>query len=292
MKFIKYFFEFIIIISLFCIFKIIGLRNASNLGSIFGKSIGPFFRSKNLIKKNIKNGLGNIDENQERKIIDGMWSNIGRTFAEYVFLKDFRFDKTDFDHMKIIGSEHLEEIKKSNKPVIFYSAHLANFELMAMELEKFGIKIAAIYRPLNNLFLNPIMEYLRMKYICPNQIPKGRAGMREIINKITNNYSIALMVDQRVGEGEKINFFNQPAQTTTIPAQLALRYNCKLVPISLKRIENINFEMTVHKPYEIAKTSNNEQDTQNITLKINQIIEKMIIENPTQWLWSHNRWKL
>jgi len=291
MKFIKYFFEFVIIISLFCIFKIVGLRNASNLGGILGKSIGPFFRSKNLIKKNIKNALGNIDENQERKIIDGMWSNIGRTFAEYVFLKDFKFDKTDFDHMKIIGSEHLEEIKKSNKPVIFYSAHLANFELMAMELEKFGIKIAAIYRPLNNLFLNPIMEYLRMKYICPNQIPKGRMGMREIINKITNNYSIALMVDQRVGEGEKIIFFNQTAQTTTIPAQLALRYNCKLVPISLKRIENINFEMTVHKPYEIAKTGNDEQDTQNITLKINQIIEKMITENPTQWLWSHNRWK-
>ena len=115
--------------------------------------------------------------------------------------------------------------------------------------------------------------------------------MREIINKINNNYSIALMVDQRVGEGIKINFFNQLAQTTTIPAQLALRYNCKLVPISLKRIENTNFEMTVYKPYEASKTGNDEQDTQNITLKINQIIEKMIIENPAQWLWSHNRWK-
>ena len=291
MKFIKYFFEFVIIISLFCIFKIVGLRNASNLGGILGKSIGPFFRSKNLIKKNIKNALGNIDENQERKIIDGMWSNIGRTFAEYVFLKDFKFDKTDFDHMKIIGSEHLEEIKKSNKPVIFYSAHLANFELMAMELEKFGIKIAAIYRPLNNLFLNPIMEYLRMKYICPNQIPKGRAGMREIINKINNNYSIALMVDQRVGEGPRINFFNQPAQTTTIPAQLALKYGCKLVPIYLKRMDGASFEMTVHQPYEISKTGDDDQDTKNITLKINQIIEKMIVENPEQWLWSHNRWK-
>ena len=99
------------------------------------------------------------------------------------------------------------------------------------------------------------------------------------------------MVDQRVGEGEKINFFNQPAQTTTIPAQLALKYNCKLVPISLKRIENVNFEMTVHQPYEISKKGNSEQDAQNITLKINQIIEKMVIENPTQWLWSHNRWK-
>ena len=291
MKFIKYFFEFTIIISLFCIFKIIGLRNASNLGGVLGKLVGPFFRSRNLIRKNIKIGLGEIDENQEKKVINGMWSNIGKTFAEYIFLKDFKFNKTDFDHIKIIGSEYLEEIKQSNKPVIFYSAHLANFELMAMELEKFGIKTAAIYRPLNNLFLNPLMEYLRMKYICPNQIPKGRAGMREIINKINNNYSIALMVDQRVGEGIKINFFNRLAQTTTIPAQLALKYNCKLVPISLKRIENINFEMIVHEPYEASKTGNNEQDTHNITLKINQIIEKMIIENPTQWLWSHNRWK-
>jgi len=291
MKFIKYFFEFTIIISLFCIFKIIGLRNASNLGGVLGKLIGPFFRSKSLIKKNIKLGLGDISKDEEEKIINGMWSNIGRTFAEYVFLKDFKFNKTDFNHMKIIGSEHLDEIKKSNKPVIFYSGHFANFELMAMELEKFGIKTAAIYRPLNNLFLNPIMEYLRMKYICPNQIPKGRAGMREIISKITNNYSIALMVDQRVGEGKKINFFNQPAQTTTIPAQLSLKYDCKLVPISLKRIEGINFEMTVYEPYKIQKTGDADQDTKNITLKINQIIEKMITKNPTQWLWSHNRWK-
>jgi len=291
MKFIKYFFEFTIIISLFCIFKIIGLRNASNLGGALGRLIGPFFRSKNLIKKNIKIGMRDIDENQEKKIINEMWTNIGRTFAEYVFLKDFKLNKTDFDHMKIIGSEHLEKIKQTNKPVIFYSAHLANFELMAMELEKFGIKTTAIYRPLNNIFLNPVMEYLRMKYICPNQIPKGRAGMREIIKKINDDYSVALMVDQRVGEGIKINFFNQIAQTTTIPAQLALRFNCKLVPISLKRIGSINFEMTVHEPYEVSKTDNDELDTQNITLKINQIIEKMIIENPTQWLWSHNRWK-
>ena len=291
MKFIKYFFEFTIIISLFCIFKIIELRNASNLGGILGKWTGPFFRSRNLISKNIKIGLGDIDENKEKKIINGMWSNIGRTFAEYVFLKDFKFNKTDFNHIKIIGSEYLDEIKNFNKPVIFYSAHLANFELMAMEIEKSGIKTAAIYRPLNNIFLNPLMEYLRMKYICPNQIPKGRAGMREIINKINNNYSIALMVDQRVGEGPRISFFNQPAQTTTIPAQLSLKYGCKLVPICLKRMNGASFEMTVHQPYEISKTGDDDQDTKNITLKINQIIEKMIVKNPEQWLWSHNRWK-
>ena len=291
MKIFKYFFEFISVISLFSIFKIIGLKNASNLGGVLGRFVGPLFRSKLVIKQNINIGLGDIDEKKETEIIDGMWSNIGRTFAEYVFLKDFKFNRTDFDHMKLDGLKYLEEIKKSNESVIFYSAHFANFELMAMELDKFGIKCAAIYRPLNNFFLNPLMEYLRMKYICPNQIPKGRAGMREINYRVKNGYSIALMVDQRVGEGPRISFFNQPAQTTTIPAQLSLKYDCKLVPISLKRVGDISFEMTVHEPYKIQKTGDADQDTKNITLKINQIIEKMIIKNPTQWLRSHNRWK-
>ena len=291
MKIIKYFFEFVTIISLFCIFKIIGLKNASNLGSVLGRFIGPLFRSKRITKQNIKIGLGELDQKKETEIINSMWSNIGRTFAEYPFLKDFKFNKINFDHIKIYGTKYLDEIKKNNEPTIFYSCHFANFELMAMELHKFGIKCAAIYRPLNNFFLNPLMEYLRIKYICPDQIPKGRIGMRKIISKIKDGYSIALMVDQRVSEGPRTLFFNKPAHTTTIPAQLALKYNCKLVPISLERKEDVNFEMTIHEPYKVKKTGNDEEDTKNITLKVNQIIEKMIVENPTQWIWSHNRWK-
>jgi len=291
MKIIKYFFQFISIISLFCIFKIVGLKNASNLGSILGRYIGPLFRSKNIIKHNIKTAFGEMDEKRETEIINSMWSNIGRTFAEYIFLKDFKLNKENYNHVKINGREYLNEIKKNNESVIFYSGHFANYELMAMELDKFGIKCAAIYRPLNNFFLNPLMEYLRMKYICPNQIPKGRMSMREIINKVKNGYSVALMVDQRVSEGPRRAFFNKPAHTTTMPAQLALKYGCRLVPIFLERKEGVNFEMTIHKPYKIEKKGNLEEDTKNITLKINQTIEGMIFKNPTQWIWSHNRWK-
>ena len=291
MKIIKYFFEFIIIVSLFCIFKIIGLKNASNFGSILGKVIGPFFRSKNIIKQNIKIGLGNLDAKKEKEIINGMWSNIGRTFAEYIFLKNFKLNKTGFSHIKIIGTEYLDEIKKSDKPVVFFSGHFANFELMAMELNKFGIKLATIYRPLNNFFLNPLMEYLRIKYICSVQIPKGISGSREIIKKIKDGYSIALMVDQRVSEGPRISFFNKEAHTTTIPAQIALKYNCKLVPIYIERKNGINFEMIIHKPYEITKTGTYEEDIKNNSLTINENIEKMITKNPAQWIWTHNRWK-
>jgi len=291
MKTIKYFFEFIIVITLFFIFKIIGLKNASSLGSIIGRFFGPLFRSKSITKKNIKIGLGEISKESEKEIIDGMWSNIGRTFAEYVFLKDFKFNKINYNHVEIIGTKYLDEIKKNNQSVIFFSGHFANFELMALELDKFGIKCAAIYRPLNNFFLNPVMEYLRMKYICPNQIPKGRMGMREIIGKMKNGYSIALMVDQRVSEGPREVFFNKLAHTTTIPAQLALKYDSKLVPISLERKEGIKFIMTIHEPYKVKKTGSEDQDAKNITIKINQILEKMIIKNPKQWIWSHNRWK-
>ena len=291
MKIFKYFFEFIVIISLFCIFKIIGLNNASALGSIIAKLIGPLFRSKKIIKENIKIGLGLIDKKKESEIINDMWSNIGRTFAEYIFLKEFKLNRTNLNHMKINGVKYLDEIKKNNETVIFYSAHLANFELMAMELEKSGIKLAAIYRPLNNYFLNPIMEYLRIKYICSNQVPKGRMGIREIINKVKVGYSVALMVDQRVSEGPRSLFFGKPAHTTTIPAQLALKYGCRLVPVSLKRGEGPVFEMTIHEPYKIEKTGNDEEDTKNITLGINRLIEKMIINNPKQWIWTHNRWK-
>jgi len=291
MKIFKYFFEFITVITFFCIFKIVGLKNASNLGGAIGKLFGPLFRSRDITQKNIRIGLGEISKKEADDIINGMWSNIGSTFAEYIFLKNFKFNQMNFNHIEINGTEYLNAIKKNNQSVIFYSGHFANFELMAMELDKFGIKCAAIYRPLNNLFLNPVMEYLRMKYICPNQIPKGRMGMREIIAKVKNGYSIALMVDQRVSEGPRELFFNKAAHTTTIPAQLALKYDCKLVPISIERKENVNFLMTIHEPYEVKKTGDEVRDTKNITLGINQTLEKMIIKNPKQWIWSHNRWK-
>ena len=286
MKNIKYFIQFLLIIISFVIFKFLGVKFSSNLsGKIFEK-IGPFFRSKRIIQSNIKRAFPNTNLENIEKISKSMWNNYGRIFAEYIFIKDFRSGNLS-SKIEIDGEEILEEINKSKKQVVFVSGHLSNFELMAMCIEKSGIKLSAIYRPLNNIFLNKIMERIRKKYICKNQIKKGIGGLKQLINLKKKNYSTALMIDQRVSEGILSNFFNEKALTTTIPAQLIKKFNIAVVPIYIERIEGINFRIKVNNPINFPQ----EASIQNITDELNQILEKMIYKNPNQWIWSHNRWK-
>ena len=286
MKNIKYFIQFLLIIISFVIFKLLGVKFSSNLsGKIFEK-IGPFFRSKRIIQSNIKRAFPNTNLENIEKISKSMWNNYGRIFAEYIFIKDFRSGNLS-SKIEIDGEEILEEINKSKKQVVFVSGHLSNFELMAMCIEKSGIKLSAIYRPLNNIFLNKIMERIRKKYICKNQIKKGIGGLKQLINLKKKNYSTALMIDQRVSEGILSNFFNEKALTTTIPAQLIKKFNIAVVPIYIERIEGINFRIKVNNPINFPQ----ETSIQNITDELNQILEKMIYKNPNQWIWSHNRWK-
>jgi KDO2-lipid IV(A) lauroyltransferase len=285
MKKIVYFIEFTLIKVLFIFFKIIGYKYSSNLGFLIGKIIGPIFRSKKLIIKNLQKANLQKQNNLE-KIASDVLGNYGRIFAEYVHLKNFRNDKLE-KYISIEGLEHLNNLKKTKKRAVFISGHFNNFELMAMQIEKAGIELATIYRPLNNFLLNKTMEQIRTENICKNQIKKGRAGSREIIKNLIKGKSIAIMIDQRVREGIKIDFFNNQATTTTIPAQLIKKYNCELVPVYIERRKNNYFKMFVSKPIKIDKN----KSVLEITKFLNNLLEKMILRNIDQWIWTHNRWK-
>ncbi len=287
MKLIKYFLQSLMIYFLFLLYRLLGYKFASNLSSLIVNYIGPFFRSKQLIKDNILRAFPNLNTRDIKKISDEMWKNYGRILCEYMFIKKFRYSKKK-NHILIIGKEILTEIKKSNMPVIFISGHFDNFELMAMTLEKEGIDLAAIYRPLNNIFLNYLMEKIRKKYICKNQIKKGITGTKKLLQFFKQGTSIALMIDQRVSQGIKSNFFNQEALTTTIPAQFVKKYNCNIVPIYIERIKGYNFQLKIYKPIKYPKN----ESISSITLSLNKILETMIVKNPGQWIWSHNRWKI
>ena len=275
--------QFMFITFLFGVFKLIGFKYSSNIGFFLGKTLGPTFRSKSLIIKNLEKA--NI-KGDFKKIASNVLGNYGRVFAEYVHLKNFKNDKLS-KYISIEGKEYLDQIKKNKKKVIFISGHFNNFELMAMQIEKEGINCAAIYRPLNNPYLNKVMEKIRKRDICKKQIKKGRSGTRELVKLIKEGTSIALMVDQRVREGEKVPFFNHLASSTTIPAQFIKKYGCDLVPIYIERKNKFYFKMYVSKPITIGKNKSSFE----ITKFINQILEKMILKNIDQWIWTHNRWK-
>ena len=283
---LKYFAQFILIVLFFLIFKILGLKLASFISGKFFQLIGPIFRSKKLIHSNIKKAFPKIDEKDLKNITKSMWNNYGRVFAEYMFMKNFRNDKLQ-NNIEIVGKEILEDIKNSNQKAVFISGHFSNFELMAMQIEKAGIKLAAIYRPLNNMFLNLVMEKIRKRYICKTQIKKGIGGLKQLLKFSNEGYSTALMIDQRVSQGIKSNFFNEKAFTTTIPAQLVKKFKIPIVPIFIERYEGIKFKMTVHKPIYFS----DEQTIEDITSQLNEILEKMILSDPNYWIWSHNRWK-
>ena len=286
MKNIKYFLKFLIIIIFFIFFKILGPNISSAISGKIFELIGPLFRSKKLIHSNIRKAFPDIDYNGLNKINKMMWNNYGRVFAEYVFIKDFRKGKLE-SKIEIEGKEVLEEIIRCKSQVIFVSGHLSNFELMALYLEKTGINLSAIYRPLNNIYLNKIMEKIRIKYICKHQIKKGIGGMKRLINLKKKNFSTALMIDQRVSEGILSDFFNNQAFTTTIPAQLVRKFDMPVVPVFIERIKGINFKITIQKPIKFSK----KESVQSITDKLNTTLEGLILKKPENWIWSHNRWK-
>ena len=283
-KFLNYFLQATIIYFLLFFGRIIGVKLGRSMFSFIFLYFAHYFKSKKVINKNLKIFKKDITSIEKNKILSSMWKNYGMTFVEYIFLDRM---KKNSSHIEIKGEEILKDIIEGKKQAIFISGHFANFELMSMEITKRNVKLATIYRPLNNFFLNPLMEYLRKKYVCNNQIKKGIKGVREVMNYIKNGFSIALMIDQRVSEGEKVNFFGQPAYTTTLPAQLALKYKLPIIPVFIERDKNSKFIIEFQKEIDI----HNYKNKIDLTLKLNEILEAMIRKNPNQWIWTHNRWK-
>tara|TARA_B100000941_G_C28493700_1_gene549572 strand:- start:1111 stop:1983 length:873 start_codon:yes stop_codon:yes gene_type:complete len=290
MKLVRYVIQALVIYFFIIVIKILGKNLSILLISFIFKKFGTFFRSKEIIDNNLNIISKDFSKKEKNIIRSNMWINYASTFVEYFFLKKFRLND---DHIKIRGNEYLKKIIEKKEKAVFISGHFSNFELMSMELTKKGIELATIYRPLNNYLINPIMENIRRGYVCKNQIKKGLAGVKETIKYLNDGKSVALMVDQRVSEGERIPFFEKPALTSTLPAQLALKFKCNIIPIYIFR-KNKNYEMEIYPPIEIQKYNLSEDYEKNkliISSKINSIIEEMVKRDPSQWILTHNRWK-
>lgn len=279
MKNIRYFLEAILLSIFLLISKMLPVTWASNIGGFIGRTLGPRLATSRKALVNIKASLPNISDNEAQKIMTGMWDNLGRVMMEYAHLPHIGRDRTE-----IIGKDILE--KYNNKPAIFFSGHLSNWEVCppAVFLQ-IGFIINPIYRAPNNPFSDAMLNYARTMGGKLKTIPKSKTGTRHIVKTLQRNEGVGMLVDQKYNEGIPSNFFGRPAMTSPIFAQLAQRFDCPLIPLRIERLKGPNFRVTIFDPLDIKDKS-----VEVLIDKSHALLEGWIKERPEQWLWLHRRW--
>lgn len=253
------------------------------------KFIGTKIVVNKLAISNISKALPNLDFQQSQKIIVDMWDNLGRIIGEFPHICKMSSDQlSQYIQIDQETQNNLNDLIKLNRGGIIFSAHFGNWEIGPKFLTNYGLKVHTLYRPLNN----PLVEEMTAKLRGVPLIPKGSAGSRELINAIKNREFIIIMADQKITDGEPIKFFHDNAITSTAIAKMAIKYDVPLIPGCIFRLDkNFKFKLIIEKPLEYLNKKLDKQSITNLTLNINQTIEKWIKKSPEQWFWVHNRWK-
>lgn len=272
------------------LFNLMGLDLSSAVAGKFMRHLGPLIRPvTRKAERNLALVYPGWTEAQTRAIIKDVWENVGRTAAEFAHLETLRKPEGN-PRLQIIGKEKLEAIRDSGRPVIFFSGHLANWELGAAILQQLGLKYAFVYRAANNPLTDEYIIKVRARTMTRYQIPKGKRGGRMLVDALKDGRSLAMVVDQKLNSGISVPFLGLPAMTAPAPARLSLKYDAPLVQISIVRTKGAHFKLTVHDPLDFTETGDIAADVEALTIKINEAMEKDIRAHPGQWLWFHRRW--
>ena len=265
---------------------------ASAIGGKFLSAIGPKLKKNSIAKKNIKKAFTNKSNQEINTIISGMWENLGRVAAEYPHLKKFDLYNPDSSKnlsVKVFGTQYIKQLRDDQKPGIFFSAHLGNWEINAMSAVQKGLPLTLVYRKPNN----PLSDFLIKKarsHITNSFAAKGKDGARKAIKILSKGGHLAMLADQKMNDGISVPFFGINAMTAPAIAELAIKFNCPIVPARVKRIKGTKFEMRLYPPIKIPSSLNKKERVYKTMVQVNKIMEAWIREAPEQWLWVHDRW--
>jgi KDO2-lipid IV(A) lauroyltransferase len=263
------------------VFRILPVSYASALGGFIGRNVAARFSVGRKAKRHIENSLHTAPDESSR-IATGMWENLGRLFAEYPHLPELYMT-----HSELVGVENLGNLPTSpHAPAIFFSGHLANWEVSAPSLRQKNIDVDLIYRPPNNPYVKKILDKCRSMDGTLRTYPKSSQGMRQVMMALKEGRRIGILIDQKYNQGVEVPFFGQPAMTSLAFIQLAKKFNCPLIPVQVERLGNeAKFRVTIHKPLDLTK------DDMTLIAEAHDMLEGWIRKNPTQWLWLHKRWR-
>ncbi|HOO49710.1 MAG TPA: lipid A biosynthesis acyltransferase [Alphaproteobacteria bacterium] len=280
MKKFRYVIEAALVRLLISFFGMLSPARASAIGGALLGMVGPMLSSKRKALRHITDSLP-VDDGQARKILRGMWDNLGRIFAEYPHLYNIAEN-----HIILEGYEHLDGLAQSATPAIFFSAHLANWEISAPALRPYNIDVDLIYRAPNNPYVEDILQQCRSMNGALRTYPKSSQGMRQVVSALKQGRRIGILIDQKYNQGVEADFFGRPAMTSTAFIQLAKKFQCPLIPVRVERLDGVEFRVSFYPSLDISK----DEDT--LLKEAHSILESWITERPEQWLWLHKRWKV
>ncbi len=285
MKLIIYFLEYVAVILIYLLNKILPLNFSIKLSSFLFMTFGEFSNANKTAINNCKYVFPNLKEKEIKKIINKSWYNLGITICELLRLNEI-FDKKKVQFKNL---ENIEDCIKNNKQAIFISIHQSNWEVLVPSLDRVGITIGGIYRHINNVFVDKLILNIRKQSLVSTKsfyTPKGKKSAKDIVDAINNSLSIVLLVDQKDSSGEDVIFFNKKVKTQTGFLKIARKYKLPIIPIKNRRNNNGNIELTFLKPfYHNDLNINDLQMMENI----HKTIEEWIKSEPSQWFWQHKR---
>ena len=274
--------------AIYMFFRILPLDWASALGGVLARTIGPRLRITERARRNLRATFPEMPVGEMERIVRGMWDNLGRVAAEFPHLQEIDVYADD-DRVTVEGVEYVDHLRDDHAPGIFYSAHIGNWEVLALGATQRGLPLDRVYREANNRMVEWLYRHGRAA-VEGALIPKGPQGVRQLLNTFRTGSHLAMLVDQKMNDGIPVPFFGRPAMTAPALAELALRHDCPVVAARVTRLKGARFKMTALPPMRFQKTGDHKADVQAAMTQVNEQVEQWVRETPEQWLWLHNRW--
>jgi KDO2-lipid IV(A) lauroyltransferase len=273
---------------LYAFFRLLPLDCASALGGFLARTIGPRLAISRRALRHLQRALPEIGEEDGRRVIKGMWDNLGRVIAEYPHLGKYRVYDGD-RRIEVSGAEHIRAQAAPGRRAIFFSGHFGNWEVPTLALTQAGLDVVEMYRAANNPIVDRLINHAR-SVVGSELAAKGSTGARRMLAAMKSGRHIALLVDQKTNEGIPVPFFGREAMTAPSLAVFALRFDCAVVPVRVDRLVGARFRITAEPPLPLPRSGDSERDTRALMTTVNEVLERWIRERPDHWFWLHRRW--
>ncbi len=270
------------------VFSALPIDWASGLGGWIARAIGPRLKISGVAERNLIGALPELTPEERSAILREMWDNLGRTIGELPHLSEFHV-YAENGRIEVVGGENADRLRDDGIGGIFFGGHLGNWEIASLGATQKGLPLTHIYRAPNNPFVEPILRRLRAP-VGGSHHPKGKEGARRLVEALRNGGHLGMLVDQKMNDGIAVPFFGRDAMTAPALAQLALRFDCPVVPARVERLGGARFRITLHPPMNLPASGDRHADVAETMRRVNAILESWIRERPGQWLWLHRRW--